>query len=60
MFIGMLDCGLRLDTNAGDQPHLHMAFLAGGSNRKPWGLTLGAVESSRREDNGLMMPGPMI
>ena len=49
-----------LDTNAGDQPHLHMAFLAGGSNKKPWGLTLGAAESSRREDNGLMMPGPMI
>ena len=40
--------------------HLHMAFLAGGSNRKPWGLTLGAAESSRRQDNGLMMPGPMI
>ena len=56
----MLDCGLGLDINAGDQSHLHIAFLAGGSNRKPWGLTLGAAESSRREDNGLMMPGPMI
>ena len=47
--------------SACDQPHLHMAFLAGGSNRKPWGLTLGAAERTRsRDTNGLMMPGLMI